>query len=108
MVLTENIGTKLADGTEQELFTPRTNGPKFYFTNIFLHEMVDDDELEVKAFVWDTQNSVYRQYGETEILRDTQESKTLHIPSLPTKQYKITIKQTSGTFRNFSFAQYEA
>lgn len=104
MTVTWANGTITTSGTEQNLFD--ITADKHYATWIFAHNMAAADTVEIKVYVKDQQTTTMRVYT-TQSIGGVQTDPAYFVPFVPTKQYKVTIKRTSGTDKAFSWQRIE-
>lgn len=104
MVLTHADGTILADGTEQDLFS--INALNVYACTIYLHNMAANDRLIIRTYVFDENAVTFRLY-DTVIKANVQDNPAWYSPPMPTLQYKVSIEQTDGTNRNYTWVRHE-
>ena len=100
MALTFTDGTITTDATEKTIFDITADAN--YSTHIFTHNMVAADKVEIKIYIKDQNGATMRVY-DTVQLEDAQSNPAFHIPNLPTKQYKVTIKRLAGTDRAYTW-----
>ncbi len=104
MALLRFDGSVLTDGTEQTLFDVSTL--KHYAADIFTHNMLAGDIVEIKVYKKDDNAAVMRVYR-TRKIKNVQADPAFFIPFLPTSQYKVTIKRIAGTDRTYTWNRYE-
>lgn len=105
MVLVQDDNSILADGTEQNLFISQL-GLKHFSTWLFTHNMLSGDVLVVREYTNDKNSGVERSYNEITIT-DSQISPGIFFPFVPTDSYRVTIQQTAGTFRTYTWSRQE-
>lgn len=98
-------GSKLTDGTEQNLFD--ITADKHFALWLFTHNMLAGDTIQVRVNVKDQNTTTMRKYIDTAI-SDAQTKPAFFIPFVPTKQYKVSIQRTAGTDRTYTFQRIEA
>lgn len=103
MPLAESSGTILADGTEQTIFD--TSSLTHFFAYVFLHNMIAGDTLIINIYIKDVNGATMR-LVDTFQYDGAQTRKGVPIPYYPTSEYKLTIQQTAGTNRNYTWAKY--
>ncbi len=96
-------GSILADGTEQDLFTAQTT--EFtYWCKVFCHNMASGDAVIIRTYVQDenalTARVLYEDRVTYSIIKD---DPVYYIPPVPTDNYKVTIQQTDGTNRTYTW-----
>lgn len=104
MTVTYTPGTITASASEQSLFD--ITADKHYATWIFANAMTSSDAVEIKVYVRDQQGATMRVYT-TQTLSGVQSDPAYFVPFVPTKQYKVTIKQTTGTGKAFNWQRVE-
>lgn len=93
MTLTFTKGTVTTDGTEQTLFD--TTSDNYFAAYVFLHNMVSGDTIEIRVYVLDDQASTMRLY-DLYTKTGSQPSPALYLPTIPAREYKVTIKRTAS------------
>jgi hypothetical protein len=93
--------TIIADGTEQTLLeylgTARISG------NIDLHNMANGDTVTIKVYIKVKEDQPYTLHA-SDTYENIQDLPILHIlPTLSGVATKITLQQTSGTYKSFSY-----
>lgn len=104
MTVTFLQGSVTTTTSEQNLFD--ITADKHYATWIFAHAMTAADTVEIKVYVKDQQGALMRVYT-TQTLTGLQTDPAFFVPFVPTKQYKVTIKQTAGTAKSFTWQRVE-
>lgn len=94
------------DGTEQELFPSETT-LAHYSTKIFFNTLVADDEVKVRVYDLDEQNSVERLYRTTTVVGLQVDAESL-INWIPSRSYRVTVQQINTAFKTISWALYSA
>ncbi len=107
MVLVETEGSLLMDGSEQDLFNDAADNLKFHAFRIFLDAFQSGDEFIIRTYVWDTQSANYK-LNVTKTITQVPTEKAAYVPPEPTKRFRVSIKQSAGTFRTITWARYEA
>ncbi len=99
----ENLenGTLLMNGTEQDLFVPKTN-LNHYSVWLFMDELVAGDEIIVKVIVKDPNDSAEKSYRTTPVEGKLTDPAVL-VNWIPMDFYKITLQQITGTNRTIGF-----
>lgn len=88
------------DGTEQTLFESTELGE--YSGYVFLDKMVEGDVITMSAYIKDPEDNLYKKYGEYPYI-DAQEYPTVLIkPQIGKIGFKVTAKQTVGTYRELT------
>jgi hypothetical protein len=107
MALTvEAFAQLVLDGTEQDLFVSQTT-LAHYSTKIFFNALAANDEVIVRVYDFDEQNSVERIYRITTVV-GVQVTPELLINWIPSTSYRVTVQQTNTTFKTISWALYSA
>jgi hypothetical protein len=103
--LTTNGTQTAVIGTEHTLTTQTTN--KFFTAYIDLTNMVSGDTVEIRvSLIIKAAGSHILYYLGT--YSGAQTNPLVYIPSLPSDiSWKLTLKQTTGTGRNFDYRVYE-
>jgi hypothetical protein len=103
--LTTN-GTQTATVTTEHTLTTQT-GNKFYTAYIDLTNMASGDTVEIRvSLIIKAAGSHILYYLGT--YSGAQTNPLVYIPSLPSDiSWKLTLKQTTGTGRNFDYRVYE-
>jgi hypothetical protein len=103
--LTTN-GTQTATVTTEHTLTTQT-GNKFYTAYIDLTNMASGDTVEIRvSLIIKAAGSHILYYLGT--YSGAQTNPLVYIPSLPSDiSWKLTLKQTNGTGRNFDYRVYE-
>jgi hypothetical protein len=100
MTITFTNGTTTADGTEQTLWDVTSDD---HFSGaIFTHNMLSGDTLEIRQYILDINASTMRLYA-INTLSGAQTATAFYLPFLATKEHKVTIKQTAGTNRAYTW-----
>jgi hypothetical protein len=106
MVTLSSSGTQLAViNTEHTLYNPTTS--KWFSAYIDLTNMVSGDTTEIRAYVISkTAGSYIIYYKNTYV--DAQTYPLVYISPMPSDiGWKLTLKQTVGTGRNYDWRVYE-
>ena len=104
MGITFTAGQTLMDGTEQTLWD--TTADNHFAAHIFLDTMASGDTVEVRVYVYDEQDTTMR-LEDLVTLTGVQASPAYYIPFITTKEYKVTLKQTAGTNRTYSWQKIQ-
>lgn len=104
MGITFTPGTTTADGTEQALFD--ITADNHFATFLFTNNMVSGDTLEVRIYTYDEQGTTMRML-DLITLYGAQASPGYYIPFITTKEYKVSIKQTTGTNRVYNWQRVQ-
>lgn len=96
----------LMNGTEQELFSAQT-GLAHYSTKVFFDELAAGDEIVIRVYDEDLFDDTERKYR-TVIVEGLQDNPEQLINWIPSTAYRVTLEQTSGTFRTISWALYSS
>jgi len=107
MALTHFDGTVTSDGTEQNLFSVTTGGPKHFATWLFTHNMTSAQTITVRVYVRDENASAERKYIDTEI-SGAQTSPAFFVPFVPSDQYRVSIQRTAGSDVAYTWVRAEA
>jgi hypothetical protein len=99
-------GTQTATVTTEHTLTTQTNN-KFYTAYIDLTNMVSGDTVEIRvSLIVKTAGSHILYYLGT--YSGAQTNPLVYIASLPSDiSWKLTLKQTTGTSRNYDYRIYE-
>ena len=104
------MGTIFQDGnitttsSEQNIFD--VTGEAHYSFYIFCDAMVAGDKIQIKIYVYDSEDTTYRVI-ETIPLEGAQPDPAYFYSFLPNQQYKVTIQRILGTDRNYSWQRHE-
>ena len=103
--LTTNGTQASSIGTEHTLSNP--TGNKFYTAYVDLTNMASGDTVEIRvSLIVKTAGSYILYFMET--YNGAQTNPLVYIAPLPSDiGYKLTLKQTAGTGRNYDFRVYE-
>jgi len=100
-------GTQLAViNTEHTLYNPVNN--RYYFGYVDLANMLSGDTVEIRISLIAKTAGSYRLYL-LETYSGAQASPLLYLPPLPSDTgWKLTLKQTAGTGRNYDWKIFES
>jgi len=105
MTITFANGEQLTTASEIDLFDITLD--RFFSCYIFTDEMLSGDTIVIRVYTLDSQDSVMRIHT-TDTLSGAQTSDGFYAPSLPTKQYKVSIQRTAGPDNTYSWQRVEA
>ena len=98
-------GTTTADGTEQTLWD--ITSTKSFGGMLFCHNMVASDILVIKVYIRDENQGTTMRKVYEETLNDAQDPESFVIPTIPAGKHKVTIQQTGGTNRVYTWYRAE-
>lgn len=102
--LTPFEGSITANGTVQTIFD--VTGTKYYAFQIDLSNMADGDLVTVTVYLKDAQFGTYVKYVANEY-DGVQDEALYYLAFLPAYGIKVTIQQTTGTYKSFDWVRWE-
>lgn len=106
MVTLSDSGTKLAViGTEHTLFS--STASRRYDGWIDLANMASGDTTEIRVYVKIKSGGSFRQHAVSSFVNAQTDTALYIIPFPSDVEYKLTLKQTAGTGRNYDWRVYE-
>ena len=100
-------GTTTADGTEQTLWDVTTS--KYFTAQVDLQNMQSGDTTVIKRYSKVRAGStLVMEWSETYTGAQTGKNIIYFPPWASDVEYKVTLTQTAGTFRNYDFKLWEA
>lgn len=94
-------GSVIADGTEQNLFATVV-AAGLHGCYVHTNNMQSGDVLEIRVYVYDQNTSSIRQYSIITLNGD-QVSDSYFVDFIPSRQYRVSIKQTDGVNRTYTW-----
>lgn len=91
----------------------KTNGPYHYAAWLHLDNMASGDQIIIRVYKWDGNNSVYSLYEKKTISysdlvgQENEDQTAVFMPFIPSERYKVTLEQSAGTLREFSWEMYQ-
>lgn len=104
MAITFTNSSTTSTTSEANLFD--TTGDAHYACWIFAHNMQAGDTMEFKVYAKDEQGAAMRVWIK-KIFQDATDEPAWFVPFVATKQYKITVKRTTGADRAFTWQRIE-
>jgi hypothetical protein len=105
-------GTKTADGSEQTIRDETSAEGKVYDASIDLGLMASGDAVEIRLYAklltgGTLRRVYYRKYYDSQDSEGVLKSPIVYIPAITVvKEWKLTLKQTAGTNRNYDWTIY--
>ena len=96
-------GSQIADGTEQDLFAAQTTLAT-YWCKVSCHNMASGDVVRIRTYVKDENSATTRVlYDDRVSYSHIKTDPVYYIPPIPTNSFKVSIEQTDGTNRTFTW-----
>lgn len=105
-------GTQTADGSEDVLRDDTSNEGKVFDAAIDLNNMASGDAVEIRLYAKLLTSGAlhrvyYRKYVDAQDNEPLLKSPIIYIPAITVaKEWKLTLKQTAGTNRNYDWTIY--
>lgn len=101
MTLTFTAGTKSVTASETDIFTILTT-QNYYGIYLFVNNMASGHTVDVKIYIWDNTDSVYRLLDTHQFI-GVQTDTAKFIPLLPLRRFKVTVQRTGGSDFNMNY-----
>ena len=96
-------GTKLTDGTEQNLFSDGGENFGYHMLKIYLDAMLAGDKIELRIYDWDTVAGAYKLF-DLLTYQDAQTNQVAaYVPPIPMHRCQMSIKRTAGVDRSYNW-----
>lgn len=102
MTLLETSGTVTTTTSEQTI-QEKTDGSKYRGMHLYMDALANGDIMQIKVYTYDPVAASYKSWI-TQKISNSQTDPDWYVSFLPSTQYKVTVKKTSGTNRNINWA----
>ncbi len=100
----ESKGSKLMNGTEQELF-PAQVGLEHYSLKAFFDKLVAGDEIILRVYDFDDEELVEKRYI-TDLIQGLQQNPIRLVNWIPSSSFRVTCQQVHGVNKTITWALY--
>lgn len=100
----ENNDSLLMNGTEQELF-PAQVGLKHYTLKAFFDKLVAGDEILLRVYDFDEEESLEKRYR-TDFIQGLQQDPIRLVNWIPSSSFRVTCQQVLGVNKTITWALY--
>lgn len=105
-----NGSTTTTGTTEINLFDVTAGGPKYFTTHVYMHNLTATETIQFFVYLYDANASTYRlAWGPADGLEFTgvQDPAAHYLPTVVSKQFKVSMKMTAGTDKAITWYRYE-